>query len=238
MMATFENRIIKNQMKKMLTYLLMPVLVFLSACGKGGNDGPATPAAPSNLSLTATVASDNSGNVNFTASATNATSYEYDFGNGAFQTVANGVPTYRYPASGNYTVKVTAKNSGTQSISKTANITVTVAMALVWSDEFDTPGAPNPSKWTYDIGTGSGGWGNNELQYYTDRADNVSVEGGFLKIKAIRENYNGSTFTSARIKTQGKFDFKYGKVEARAKLPGGVGTWAAIWMLGSDINTV
>ncbi|MFT3982009.1 MAG: family 16 glycosylhydrolase [Ferruginibacter sp.] len=223
----------------MLTYLLMPLLVLLNSCGKDGGDGPSTGGtAPTNLTLTATVNPDNSGNVAFTASATNATTYEYDFGNGAFQTVPSGVVTYRYPVSGNYTVKVTAKNSTTQTISKTTVIAVTVTMSLVWSDEFDVAGAPNSSKWTYDLGTGSGGWGNQELQYYTDRPENVIVEGGMLKIKSIRENYSGSTFTSARIKTQGKFDFKYGKVEARAKLPAGVGTWAAIWALGSDINTV
>jgi len=222
----------------MLTYLLMPILALFSSCSKGGNDGPSGTAAPTNLILTAVVAADNSGNVNFTATAENATRYEYDFGNGVFQTVTNGTVTYRYPTSGNYTVKVIAKNSGTQSTSKTTNITVTVTMSLVWSDEFDTPGAPNPSKWTYDIGTGSDGWGNQEKQYYTNRSENVIVEGGLLKIKAIRENYNGSTFTSARLKTQGKYDFKYGKVEVRAKVPAGVGTWAAAWALGSNITTV
>jgi len=228
-------------MKFMLTYILMPLLaLFSSSCSKdGGSDGPGPgTAAPTNLTLTAVVNPDNSGNVAFTASATNATNYEYDFGNGVFQNVPSGVVTYRYPASGTYTVKVTAKNASTATINKTTNITVAVTQSLLWSDEFNTPGAPDPAKWGYDIGTGSGGWGNAELQYYTNRPENVIVEGGVLKIKSIRENFSGSTFTSARIKTQGKFDFKYGKVEARAKVPGGVGTWAAIWALGSDINTV
>lgn len=225
-------------MKKMLTYLLMPILALCGSCSKSNNDGGGGTSAPNNITLTANVASDNSGNVQFTATAQNATRYEFDFGNGAFQTSVNGSLTYRYPTSGNYTVKVTAKNTGTQSISKTVNIAVTVALSLIWSDEFDTPGAPNASRWDYDLGTGSNGWGNEELQYYTNRAENVTVEGGLLKIKAIRENYNGSTFTSARLKTQGKFDFKYGKVEVRAKVPAGVGTWAAAWALGSNINTV
>lgn len=227
-------------MKFMLTYILMPLLALFSSCSKdGGSDGPGPgTAAPTNLTLTAVVNPDNSGNVAFTASATNATNYEYDFGNGIFQNVPSGIVTYRYPASGSYTVKVTAKNASTATINKTTTITVTVTQALLWSDEFNTPGAPDPAKWGYDIGTGSGGWGNAELQYYTNRPENVIIEGGVLKIKSIRENFSGSTFTSARIKTQGKFDFKYGKVEAKAKLPGGVGTWAAIWALGSDINTV
>ena len=108
-------------------------------------------------------------------------------------------------------------------------------MKLIWADEFNTDGPPDPAKWDYDLGTGSWGWGNNELEYYTNRSENVRIQDGLLKIKAIRENYTGSTFTSSRIKTQHKFDFKYGKVEVRAKLPQGAGTWPAIWMLGSDI---
>jgi len=109
---------------------------------------------------------------------------------------------------------------------------------LVWSDEFETNGPPEVSKWNYDIGTGSSGWGNNELQYYTDRTDNVVVEDGVLKIIARKENYGGSNYTSTRLKTQGKFDFKYGRIDVKAKLPGGDGTWPAIWMLGSNIETV
>lgn len=224
-------------MKLMLTYILMPLLALFSSCSKdSGGDGPGAGAAPTNLTLTAVVNPDNSGNVAFTAAATNATTYDYDFGNGIFQTVPTGMVTYRYPVSGTYTVKVTARNASTQTVNKTTSVVVTVAQALVWFDEFNTPGAPDPSKWGYDLG--AGGWGNAELQYYTNRPENAIVEGGVLKIKSIRENFSGSTFTSARLKTQGKFDFKYGKVEARAKLPAGVGTWAAIWMLGSDIATV
>ncbi len=222
----------------MLTYILMPLLALFSACSKddGGGSQP-TGNAPSNLNITAVVDAANNGKVNFAATATNASTYEYDFGNGVYQNIPTGIVTYQYPVSGNYIVKVTAKNGAT-SISKTTNITVTVTQSLVWSDEFNNNGAPDASKWNYDIGTGSGGWGNQELQYYTNRSQNVIVEGGVLKIKAIRENFNGSSFTSARLKTQDKFDFKYGKVEVRAKVPGGVGTWAAAWALGSNINTV
>ena len=108
---------------------------------------------------------------------------------------------------------------------------------LLWFDEFNTNGAPDSTKWGYDIGTGNNGWGNAELQYYTNRPQNVIVEGGFLKIKAIRETFSGSAFTSARVLTQNKFAFTYGKVEIRAKLPEGVGTWPALWMLGSNIKT-
>jgi beta-glucanase (GH16 family) len=93
------------------------------------------------------------------------------------------------------------------------------------------------AKWGYDIGTGSGGWGNNEQQYYTNRSDNVIVQNGLLKITLKKENYSGSSYTSTRMLTANKFSFKYGIVEARAKLPAGGGTWPAIWTLGANINT-
>lgn len=105
---------------------------------------------------------------------------------------------------------------------------------LVWSDEFDAAGAPDPTKWGYDLGTNNG-WGNNELQNYTNASDNVAVSGGTLKITAKRV---GAGFTSARIKTQYKFEFTYGKIEFRAKLPSGGGTWPALWMLGANFDQV
>lgn len=105
---------------------------------------------------------------------------------------------------------------------------------LKFSDEFNTDGAPDATKWTYDLGTGTDGWGNNEAQSYTNASDNVIVAGGSLKITAKKV---GSSYTSARLKTEGKFDFTYGKVEVRAKLPVGGGTWPAIWMLGADYAT-
>lgn len=100
---------------------------------------------------------------------------------------------------------------------------------LVWSDEFDVDGSPDPSKWVFDIG--SGGWGNQELQYYTDRTENVVIEDGILKIHAINEYYSNSQYTSGRITTRGKASWLYGRVDVRAKLPIGRGTWSAIWML-------
>jgi beta-glucanase (GH16 family) len=108
---------------------------------------------------------------------------------------------------------------------------------LVWSDEFDTDGSPSSSNWDYDIGTNNG-WGNGESQYYTSQEDNVIVEDGLLKITARKENFEGANYTSARIKSQGRYSFTYGKVEIRAKLPSAAGTWPALWMLGSNITTV
>ena len=104
---------------------------------------------------------------------------------------------------------------------------------LVWADEFDGT-AINTSKWGYDIGRGDGGWGNNEAQYYTNNTDNVFIEEGHLVIQALIQNYGGADYTSARLVTRNKGDWTYGKVVVRAKLPGGTGTWPAIWMLPTD----
>jgi beta-glucanase (GH16 family) len=106
---------------------------------------------------------------------------------------------------------------------------------LVWSEEFSTPGAPDATKWSYN--TGAGGWGNNESQYYTTSLDNAVIEDGKLKITAKKEIFMGSDYTSARLVTDGKFDFTYGRAVIRAKLPSGAGTWPAIWMLGSNYTT-
>ena len=105
--------------------------------------------------------------------------------------------------------------------------------ALVWSDEFDVPGLPNAAKWTCE--EGGHGWGNNELQYYTmNRSQNARVENGVLIIEALKETYSGRDYTSARLVSTAKGDWLYGRFEIRAKLPGGRGTWPAIWMLPTD----
>lgn len=223
---------------KRMNFLIISLFAIISACSKGDNTPPNTNVAPTNVTLSANVSTDNSGNVTFTATATNAVNFDFDFGNGVFQTVPSGIVTYKYPSGGNYTVNVVAKSQSNLTASKSIQITVAVSSSLIFSDEFDTPGAPDPSKWGYDIGTGSGGWGNNEAQYYTNRLDNAIVSNGTLKIIAKKENYSGSAYTSARLLSKNKFSFKYGTVEARAKLPAGVGTWPAIWMLGDNINTV
>lgn len=103
---------------------------------------------------------------------------------------------------------------------------------LVWSDEFSYTGKPDPAKWGYDIG--GSGWGNNELQYYTDAEKNSRVEGGNLIIETHREPVGRRDYTSARLVSRTKGDWTYAKVEARAKLPVGRGTWAAIWMLPTE----
>lgn len=110
--------------------------------------------------------------------------------------------------------------------------------SLVWSDEFSQPdgSSPDATKWNFD--TGGGGWGNGELEYYTSRTNNARIVGGMLVIETRQESYSGSNYTSARLKTQGKWSWKYGRVEARIQIPRGQGMWPAFWMLGTNITKV
>lgn len=104
---------------------------------------------------------------------------------------------------------------------------------LVWSDEFDGD-AVDRTNWTYDIG--GWGWGNGEAQYYTDLTENARVEDGMLVIEGRQERFEDSYYTSARLKTQGLREFRYGRIEARMKVPRGAGVWPAFWMLGADFD--
>lgn len=105
---------------------------------------------------------------------------------------------------------------------------------LIWSDEFNYTGKPDSTKWNYDIGNGNQGWGNNELQYYTEDIRNARVENDVLIIEAHQADDMGKKFTSSRLVTRKKGDWLYGRIDVRAKLPNGKGTWAAIWMLSSN----
>ncbi len=140
-------------------------------------------------------------------------------------------------ASGAHVLKAVARDSsGNSATSAVVNITVSnpppavAGWQLVWSDEFDGTSV-DTAKWVFESGTGSGGWGNNERQYYTGRTNNASVSGGVLHIIARQEATNGSPYTSARMKTQGRYSKKYGRIEFRSKLPVGVGCWPANWMM-------
>lgn len=226
--------------------LLITTFTLVSCSGEGGSGGGGTGTGtkPSNLVVSAVVFGtsaqtpngDGSGLVTFNINATNATSYKISLGNGETQDVTSGAFTYTYTTGGTNTfvVYVSAYN-GANFVSTSVTFTLYVAPTSIWSDEFNADGAPDSTKWGYDLG--GGGWGNNEAQYYTNRADNVIVQGGVLKIIAKKEAYQGSSYTSARMLSKGKFSFKYGKVEIRAKLPSGGGTWPALWMLGSNIDT-
>jgi len=118
-----------------------------------------------------------------------------------------------------------------------ATQTVVNFTQLTFADEFDVDGPPDPAKWGYDIGTGIDGWGNFELQYYTNRPENVVVSNGYLIITAIKENFETAGYTSARLRTKGKFEQQYGRFEARMRLPYGKGMWPAFWMLGANIDS-
>jgi len=235
-------------MKKYLfkTTLIICLNCFLLlSCSSSNSDEPALSTKPSNLIVTPTIVGataqnpngDGSGVVNFVISATNATSFSISLGNGETKDVTTGSLAYTYSASGtnSYVIYVSAYN-GSQFVSTTLSVTVLVQPKVVWSDEFNINGAPDNTKWTFKIW--DPGNVNNELQSYTNRSQNAIVEGGVLKIKAIREKYGKGDFTSARLESNGKFDFTFGKIEIRAKLPTGVGTWPAVWMLGSNIGSV
>ncbi|WP_084625567.1 glycoside hydrolase family 16 protein [Salinimicrobium xinjiangense] len=241
---------------------LNPIIIIglglLLSCSGGADDEiyPPTPepeqVLPTNLTLDISVVGadennpfgDGSGMIQVVAKATNAIKYEFRFGDGTVVTDTTGTVEYTYTRRelNNYSVSVSAYSKTNDFINTFKQIQILVERPpfdnLVFSDEFDIDGSPDNSKWGYDIGTGSNGWGNGEKQYYTDRPENVKVEEGLLKITAKKENYGSSSYTSARILTEGKFDFTYGRVEVRAKLPYGEGTWPAIWMLGSNIRTV
>lgn len=106
---------------------------------------------------------------------------------------------------------------------------------LVWSEEFEEPGRPNADIWNYEIGNGNNGWGNREVQFYTE--ENVSIIDDVMRITLRAEERSGFDYTSSRLNTLGKFDFQYGRIEFRAKMPSGGGTWPALWMMGIDFPT-
>lgn len=221
------------------------VFLLLLSCSDSNSGEDVSKVMPSNLSVSAIAVGtdaqnpngDGSGVVNFKLSATNATSYKIVLGNGETKEVTNGSFTYTYTTSGSntYVLYVSAYNSG-KFVSTTLSLTVLVGSKLIWSDEFNTDGSPDSSKWSFQIW--DPGNVNNELQSYTNRPENTIVQGGVLKIKAIREKYGKGDFTSGRLESNGKFDFTYGKIVVRAKVPTGVGTWPAVWMLGSNIGSV
>jgi len=108
---------------------------------------------------------------------------------------------------------------------------------LIWSEEFNGTQL-NTQQWNYDIGTGNWGWGNNELQYYTNQSANLSVINGMATFRALDQPFGNSAYTSARIQSKNKFSVQYGKIEGRMKLPMGQGLWPAFWMLGQNIDEV
>jgi hypothetical protein len=237
-------------MKKHLIFILLGVV--LISCKKKTKDGDGA-ILPSNIQ---TVVSVNSGVVEVQVSAENANFYSVTFFNGldsSYFESNDGLASYTYSESGTYTVKSRAYVTHYDFIEKIDFITINIAppligppttgyttplsypgYALVWNDEFDSPSLS--SDWVIEQGNGNNGWGNNELQFYTNQ--NHVIENGILEIKAKKEIFNVQQYTSSRIKTQGKKSWKYGRIDVRAASPYGQGMWPAIWMLGDNISTV
>ncbi|MFI0428281.1 glycoside hydrolase family 16 protein [Mariniflexile sp. HMF6888] len=211
---------------------------------------------PENIEITVTVLNtdatnpngDGSGKVQCVATADNTVKFGFKFGNALETQSTNGTMDYTFtePGNNNYTITVYAYSSTGNSISRFTTTSVYVTepeLQLVWSDEFDVDGSFNTSNWIAEVvPPDNGSWFNGEKQHYTDRANNVYVSNGTLKIVAKKETYTygNSTkeYTSARLITKDRVEFTYGRVDVRAKLPKGDGTWPAIWMLGANIDTV
>jgi beta-glucanase (GH16 family) len=191
------------------------------------------------VSFTAEVDAENPNYVNLK----NTTVGQYDSFKWIYrdQEVPNAMEHQAYfPLAGDYEIELRVTRSS-QDISEKQMVTIEeddpdYDPNLVWSEEFNYTGLPSSTYWNME--TGGGGWGNNELQYYTDSENNAYVDGGVLTITAREESVGGRDYTSARITTQDKFEFQYGRIEARIKLPYGQGIWPAFWMLGARFSSV
>ena len=253
--------------KTLFFSILILFASFLDSCEKGCTDPKAenyNPDAkkengscyyinlPTNLDYTITN-SPNSALVEVSATAMNANFFTFIFMNvndSVIVTSVNGQASYSYFSSGTYAIKIRANLSQSQYIEVIDSVNITFSSGgvndtgystplnypnytLTWNDEFN--GSSLSSDWTQEIGNGNWGWGNNELQYY--RAQNTSLENGYLIITAKQENFGGKNYTSSRIKTQGNVFHTYGRIDIRAKLPFGQGLWPALWMLGENFSS-
>jgi len=191
------------------------------------------------------------GMIRCSASAKNAVRYGFKFDDEAERENTTGELEHTFTKTGvnKYTVRMTAYSSTGNIISISEVVPVLVGdvdeqaqgPGLIWADEFNIDGAINADKWLAEtVPPNNGSWFNSEEQHYTDRMDNAFVSNGTLKIVAKKEEYTSfnstKNYTSARLNS--KFSFTYGRIEVRAKLPAGGGTWPAIWTLGSNITTV
>ena len=240
-------------MKKIAGLLLLSTAIFTFSNCKEENE-PVEKITPSNLVIEKTISEDGSGIVTFTATADNAVKFMFFFGEDLTAppiTSTDGTASHTYLNTGSYTVSVFAYSIDELFINKTSAVSVQVndpvisnegyttpesydGKTLVWQDEFSGDQL-NTSNWTHEIGNNNG-WGNNELEYY--QAANTEVHDGYLVIKAKKESVGGFSYTSSRMVTKGKKEFKYGRIDIRAILPKGQGIWPALWMLGSNISTV
>ena len=234
------------------------ILLVSCSSGDGSDNTPpeSTEIIPTALNLEISIVNadtsnpngDGSGKVVFSATAMDANRYKFVTGSGTEIESTTGTAEFTYELEGTntYAVTVFAYSITNNSASKFESINVYVEprpLQLVWSDEFDVDGAISSSNWTPEVVPPiDGSWHNGEKQHYTDRLDNAYVSDGTLKIVAKKETYtfqsNTKEYTSARINTQDKLEFTYGRIDVRAKLPSGDGTWPAIWTLGANIGDV
>lgn len=227
------------------------ISIFLMSCSSD-EGGEEVLDQPSNLVIEVVKNNQNPGLIGLNISAENANYFAVDFGAGeGFEESTDRSYTYIYEESGEYVITVRAHSTDELFIEESEEVIIDLPSSeiptqgystpmsysgfdLVWNDEFD--GTQLSSDWTYEIGTGSNGWGNNELQYYTD--DNTTVSDGFLIIEARKENVGGQNYTSSRIITENNQEFKFGRIDIRAVLPEGQGLWPALWMLGANFREV
>jgi beta-glucanase (GH16 family) len=238
--------------------LIMPLLLFailsLFSCGE---DPIVNAGDPSNLVVEVTQPEEGSGIVQIQATADNTVSYQLWIGYAEepVETNTTGTFEYAFTRQGNYQIEVRAYGSSGRYLKEVKQVLVTIGnnvsvgegyttplhydgYKLIWNDEFDGSSV-NTNNWVFEIGDGCPhicGWGNNELQYY--RSENAWVSDDVLTIEAREQSFQGRNYTSTRMKTQGKFSFKYGRVDIRALLPKGQGIWPALWMLGNNITSV
>jgi beta-glucanase (GH16 family) len=235
----------------------MPVIflflvLFLASC----SDTVIQPIEPANLVVEITLSETEPGLAIIQATAENTVEYQLRIGQEPEPVQVNNTGNFEHTflQSGNFRIEVRAYGSSGRFIRKEQFLLVIIddvspddgystplfyeGYNLVWNDEFDGISV-NTNDWVFETGTGCPhlcGWGNNELQYY--RQQNAWVEDGILTIEARKEDFQGSNYTSARMKTQGKKSFKYGRIDIRAVLPKGQGIWPALWALGNNITSV
>ena len=231
--------------------LFLIFLILLSSCKE---ENTASTLDPTDLTVEIINIDDGSGRVEILAKANNTIEYQFRSGdNITTEPLSNvtGVFSYKYNSAGIYLLEVRAYGESGRYLKNTTQITVEVdggtidpedgyttplnydGMTRIWEDEFNG-NTLNASDWTHEIGNGNNGWGNNELQYY--RAENTTVGDGLLTIEAKKETFEGRNYTSSRLITKDKVEFKYGRIDIRARLPKGQGIWPALWMLGANID--
>lgn len=247
-------------MMKNLKYLFVIAVSLIINFSCKEDEPPQQLILPSNLAIIVQEEPAGSGNITVNATSENANFYTINFGEDAqsFIRSVDGVEEYTYTSSGTYNITVRAHSTDAAFVEDSQQVVIALegegggngsgipttgystpesydGMTLVWQDEFEGESL-NLEDWTFERGTGSNGWGNNELQFY--REENTSLQDGYLIITAKEEDYEGREYTSSRIVTQGKQSFQYGRIDIRAALPNGQGIWPALWMLGESFSTV